>query len=68
MNQSTHSSKINIINFNLIPRISALKNVTIPMVHAGMDKKVRRERAELLLEMVGMKDRMQHQPNELSGG
>mgnify|MGYP003042620316 FL=1 len=38
------------------------------MVHAEMDKKVRRERAELLLEMVGMKDRMQHQPNELSGG
>ena len=54
--------------FNLIPRSSALKNVELPMLYAGVNKKERAERAEELLELVGMKDRMSHQPNELSGG
>ncbi|MFW2489004.1 ABC transporter ATP-binding protein [Clostridium chromiireducens] len=54
--------------YNLIPRSSALKNVELPMLYSGMGKKERKERAEQLLELVGMKDRMSHQPNELSGG
>lgn len=54
--------------FNLIPRSSALKNVELPMLYAGVNRKERAERAEELLELVGMKDRMSHQPNELSGG
>jgi len=54
--------------FNLIPRSSALKNVELPMLYYGMGRKERNERAENLLELVGMKDRMSHQPNELSGG
>lgn len=55
-------------NFCLIPRTSALKNVELPMMYAGIGRKERRERAEALLETVGMKDRMSHKPNELSGG
>ena len=54
--------------YNLIPRSSALKNVELPLLYAGMDRKERKERAESFLELVGMKDRMSHQPNELSGG
>lgn len=54
--------------FNLIPRSTALSNVELPMLYAGVTKKQRRERAEMLLELVGMKDRMNHKPNELSGG
>lgn len=54
--------------FNLIPRNSALKNVELPMLYAGLGRKERRERAKELLELVGMTDRMHHQPNELSGG
>ncbi|WP_294377260.1 ABC transporter ATP-binding protein [uncultured Clostridium sp.] len=54
--------------FNLIPRSTALSNVELPMLYAGVPKKQRRERAEMLLELVGMKDRMNHKPNELSGG
>ncbi|MBY6915546.1 ABC transporter ATP-binding protein [Clostridium botulinum] len=54
--------------FNLIPRSSALKNVELPMLYAGVDKKVRIERAKKLLELVGMEDRINHLPNELSGG
>lgn len=55
-------------NFNLIPRMSALKNVELPMVYAGMSGKERHERAEEYLSIVGMSDRMDHKPNELSGG
>ena len=55
-------------NFNLIARINAIKNVEIPMIYAGYSAKERYERATELLELVGMKDRMKHQPNELSGG
>lgn len=54
--------------YNLIPRSSALKNVELPMLYNGINKKDRRQRAEELLELVGMKERMSHQPNELSGG
>lgn len=54
--------------YNLIPRSSALKNVELPMLYYGMSRHERRDRAEQLLELVGMKDRMKHQPNELSGG
>ena len=55
-------------NFCLVPRTSALRNVEVPMMYAGMNRRARREHAEELLEMVGMKDRMKHKPNELSGG
>lgn len=55
-------------NFNLIPRCSALKNVELPMLYAGMGRKERMERAKELLELVDMYDRREHQPNELSGG
>lgn len=54
--------------YNLIARTSALKNVEMPMLYKGMGKKERRERAMQLLEMVDMKDRMSHTPDELSGG
>ncbi len=54
--------------YNLIPRSTALSNVELPMLYYGTSKKERRKRAEQLLELVGMKDRMTHQPNELSGG
>ena len=54
--------------YNLIPRISALANVELPMLYAGVTRKERTERAKELLELVGMKDRMHHKPDELSGG
>lgn len=54
--------------YNLISRTSALKNVELPMLYAGISKKERKERAEYYLEMVGMQDRMSHKPDELSGG
>lgn len=64
------SKKIGFVfqNFNLIPRSNAQKNVELPMTYAGIGKKERAERAEKLLEIVEMKDRMGHLPNELSGG
>ncbi len=55
-------------NFNLISRTSALKNVELPMMYAGVPQRRRTERAKELLDMVGMADRMNHQPSELSGG
>ena len=55
-------------NFNLIGRTNALRNVELPMLYAGVPQKKRTERAKALLDMVGMSDRMTHQPNELSGG
>ena len=54
--------------FNLIPRTSALKNVELPMLYAGVPRGERTRRAKELLKMVGMEERMHHQPNELSGG
>jgi putative ABC transport system ATP-binding protein len=54
--------------FNLLPRYSALENVALPLIYAGLSKRERLERAEEVLEMVGLQDRMVHKPNELSGG
>ena len=55
-------------NFNLIPKISALKNVEMPMMYAGVSQKKRTERALELIELVGMSDRYTHDPARLSGG
>ncbi len=54
--------------YNLIGRTSALKNVELPMLYAGIGRRERKERAKELLEMVGMEERLSHNPDELSGG
>lgn len=54
--------------FNLLPRLSALENVALPLVYAGIPRKEREERALKVLENVGLADRSHHKPNELSGG
>lgn len=54
--------------FNLIGRTSARRNVELPMLYAGASSSQRRQRSRQLLQMVGMEERMHHQPNELSGG
>jgi putative ABC transport system ATP-binding protein len=54
--------------FNLIPRFTARENVELPMAIAGLSKADRRKRAEGLLETVGLRERMNHKPSELSGG
>lgn len=54
--------------FNLLPRTTALDNVALPMVYAGMSKKDREARATEVLTDVGLADRMDHKPNQLSGG
>ena len=54
--------------FNLLPRATALHNVELPLIYAGMRGKERRERAAEKLELVGLGDRMRHKPPELSGG
>jgi putative ABC transport system ATP-binding protein len=54
--------------FNLIPRLTARQNVELPMAISGLGKDERKKRAEELLEIVGLKERMNHKPTELSGG
>jgi putative ABC transport system ATP-binding protein len=54
--------------FNLLPRLSALDNVALPLIYAGASRTVRTDRAEKALRSVNLSDRMHHKPNELSGG
>lgn len=54
--------------FNLLPRLTALENVALPLIYAGVPKKERNERAMEMLEKVKLDDRYHHKPNELSGG
>lgn len=55
-------------SFNLLTKLTAVENVALPMIYAGMNKKERNERAAALLSSVGLGDRMDHLPSELSGG
>ena len=66
----TRNKKIGFVfqNFNLLPRISALDNVALPLVYAGIKRRERLERAQEVLSSVGLADRGQHLPNDLSGG
>lgn len=54
--------------FNLLPRMSILENVELPMVYGGVSSKLRREKAKIALERVGLKEFIKHKPNEISGG
>lgn len=54
--------------FFLLPRLNAIKNVETPLVYAGVSKRERKERAQQMLEKVGLGDRVKHLPNQLSGG
>ena len=55
-------------SFNLLPRLTALENVELPLVYSSIPKEERHKRANELLEMVGLKERIHHRPNELAGG
>ncbi len=54
--------------FNLLPRLSALDNVVLPLIYGGAKRQERNEKAKDALDLVGLQDRMDHKPNELSGG
>ncbi|MBL0154362.1 MAG: ABC transporter ATP-binding protein [Chitinophagaceae bacterium] len=54
--------------FHLLPRLTALENVALPLLYAGMGRKLRMEKAKHVIEMVNLTDRSNHKPNELSGG
>ncbi|QJW46445.1 ABC transporter ATP-binding protein [bacterium BFN5] len=66
----TRNKKIGFVfqNFNLLPRMSALQNVALPLVYSGTDKQTRIQLATRALTMVGLGNRMDHKPNEMSGG
>ncbi len=66
----TRNKKIGFVfqSFNLLPRMTTLQNVALPMIYAGVAKKERLERAKEVLTLVGLEQRLNHQPNELSGG
>ena len=66
----TRNQQIGLVfqNFNLLSRISAVDNVALPLVYAGVKAAERKRRSMEVLEMVGLADRANHQPNELSGG
>ena len=66
----TRNQKIGFVfqSFNLLPRMSTLENVALPMVYAGIKNEERIARAKEVLTMVGLEGRMNHRPNELSGG
>lgn len=66
----TRNKKIGFVfqSFNLLPRMSAVENVALPLVYSGVEKKERQERAVRALTMVDLGQRLHHQPNEMSGG
>ena len=66
----TRNKKIGFVfqNFNLLPRISALHNIALPLVYAGVAEKERLDRSMTVLTKVGLAERSEHRPNELSGG
>ncbi|MCD8480735.1 MAG: ABC transporter ATP-binding protein [Candidatus Cloacimonetes bacterium] len=55
-------------SFNLLPHLSILKNVELPLMYAGNSARARKQQAERILDSVGLSDRLKHKPNELSGG
>lgn len=67
---SVRNKKIGFVfqSFNLLPKISSLKNVELPMMYAGIPPKERKEKAIEALKKVGLENRLDHKPNELSGG
>jgi putative ABC transport system ATP-binding protein len=54
--------------FNLLPQMTGLQNVELPLIYGGADKEARSERAKMVMQMVGLGDRMNHRPTQLSGG
>ena len=54
--------------YNLLPKLTLLENVEVPLMYAGVPKAERHERAKLALELVGLSDKLKHRPNQLSGG